>query len=62
MCVSILGSRYYFSVLAAWRSRLIGHQFLPMLLSLSGFRIGMIIALCIFQVSVQLRLIDLRCW
>ena len=46
MCVSIFGSRSFSSVLAAGHSRLIGSQFLPMLLSLPGFRIGMIIALC----------------
>ena len=45
MC-SILNSRSFSSVLAAALSRLIGRQFLPMLLSLPGFRIGMIIALC----------------
>ena len=45
-CVSILGSTSFSSVLAAGHSRLIGRQFLPMLLSLPGFRIGMIIALC----------------
>ena len=46
MCVSILGSRSFSIILAAGNSRLIGCQFLPMLLSLPGFRIGMIIALC----------------
>ena len=46
MCVSILGSRSFSSVLAAGHSRLIGRQFMPMLLSLPGFRFGMIIALC----------------
>ena len=46
MCVSILGSRSFASVLASGHSRLIGRQFLPMLLSLPGLRIGMIIALC----------------
>ena len=46
MCVSILGSRSFSSVLAAWHSRLIGRLFLPMLLSLPGFMIRMIIALC----------------
>ena len=46
MCVSILGRRSFYSVLAAGHSRIIGRQFLPMLLSLPGFRIGMIIALC----------------
>ena len=46
MCDSILGCRSFSSVLAAGHSRLIGRQFLPMLLSLSGFRIGIIIALC----------------
>ena len=46
MCVSIMGSRSFSSVLAAGLSRVIGRQFLPMLLSLPGFRIGMIIALC----------------
>ena len=45
MCVSILGSRSFSSVLAAGHSRLIGRQIMPMLLSLHGFRIGMIIAL-----------------
>ena len=33
-------------LLAAGYSRLIGRQFMPMLLSLPGFRIEMIIALC----------------
>ena len=33
-------------VLADGHIRLIGRQFLPMLLSLSDFRIGMIVALC----------------
>ena len=46
MCVSIWGSRNFSSVLAAGHSRLIGRQFLTMSLSLLGFRIGMIIALC----------------
>ena len=46
MCVSILGSRGFFSVLVAGHRRLIGRQFLPMMLSLPDFRIGMIIALC----------------
>ena len=46
MYVSILGSRRSSSLLAAGHSRLIVRQFLPMLLSLPGFRIGMIIALC----------------
>ena len=46
MCVSILGSRCYSSVLAAGHIRLIGRQLLPMLLSLPGIRIGMIIASC----------------
>ena len=46
MCVSILGSRSISSVLAAEDSRLMGRQFLPMSLSLPGFRIGMIITLC----------------
>ena len=46
MCVSILGSRSFSSVLAAGLSRLIGCLFLQMLLSLPDFRIGMIIALC----------------
>ena len=45
-CVSILGSRSFSSVLAAGYSRLIARQFLPMLFSLPGFRIGMIITLC----------------
>ena len=56
MCVGILGSRIFSSVLAAGHSGLIGRQFLPML-SLPGFRIGMIIALChissICQVEVD---------
>ena len=47
-CVSIFGSRSFSSVMAAWHSRLIGRQFLLML-SLLGFRIGMIIALCHIQ-------------
>ena len=42
MYFSILGNRSFSSVLAAWHSRLIGRQFLPMLLSLPGFRIWMI--------------------
>ena len=46
MCVCILGSMSFSSVLAAGLSGLIWHQFLPMLLSLPGFRIGTIIALC----------------
>ena len=46
MCVSILGSRSFSSVLAAGHSGVIGRQFLPMSLSLPGIRIGMIIALC----------------
>ena len=46
MCGSILCSRSFSCVLAAGYSRLIGHQFLPMLLSLPDFRIGMIIAVC----------------
>ena len=46
MCVSILGSRSFSSVLSAGHSRLIGRHFFPMLLSLPGIRIGMIIALC----------------
>ena len=46
MCVSIFGNRSFSSVLAAGHSRLIGRQFLPMLLSLPCFRIEMIIALC----------------
>ena len=46
MCVSILGSRSFSRILVAEHSRLIGHQLLPMLLSVPGFRIGMIIALC----------------
>ena len=45
MCVSILGSRNFSSILAAEHSKLIGRQFLPMLMSVSGTRIGMIIAL-----------------
>ena len=45
MCVSILGSRSFSCVLAAGHSRLIGRLFLPMLSSLPGFRIGIIIAL-----------------
>ena len=46
MCVSILRSRSFSSVVAAGHSRLIERQFLPMLSYLPGFRIGMIIALC----------------
>ena len=46
MCDSIFYSRSFSSVLSAGHSRLIRRQFLPMLLSLLGFRIGMIIALC----------------
>ena len=39
------GQQMHFQRFAAGHSRLIGRQFLPML-SLPGFRIGMIIALC----------------
>ena len=46
MCISILGSSSYSIVLAAGHSRLIRRKFLPILFSLPGFRIGMIIALC----------------
>ena len=46
MCASIFGSRSFSSVSASGHSRLIWRQFLSMLLSLPGFRIGMIIALC----------------
>ena len=46
MCVSILGSRSFSSVMAAGHSGLIGRKFFPMLLSIPGFGIGMIIALC----------------
>ena len=46
MCVSILGSRSFSNVMTAGHSRLIGRQFLPILLSLPDFWIGMIIALC----------------
>ena len=46
MCVSILGSISSSSDMVAGHSRLIGRQFLPMLLSLPGVRIGMIIPLC----------------
>ena len=42
MCVSILGSRSFSSALAVGHSRIIRRQ----LLTLPGFRIGMIIALC----------------
>ena len=43
---SILGSRSFSSIFTAGHSGLNGHQFLPMFLSLPGFRIRMIIALC----------------
>ena len=46
ICVSILGSSTFFSVLTAGHSRLIWRQFLTMLLSLTGYRIRMIIVLC----------------
>ena len=46
MCFSILGSRSVSCALAAGHNGLIGSQFLPMLLSLPGCRIGMITALC----------------
>ena len=46
MCFIIFGSRSFSGALAAGHSRLIGHKFLSMLLSLPGFRIGRIIALC----------------
>ena len=43
---SILDSRSVSSALAAGHIGLIGSQFMPMLLSLPGCRIGMIIAWC----------------
>ena len=43
MCVCIFGNRRLSSVLPIGHSRLIGRQFLPMLSSLPGFMIGMII-------------------
>ena len=46
MCVSILGSRRSSSILAAGHSRMMGRQFLRMLLSMPAIRIGMNIALC----------------
>ena len=46
MCVSILGSRNFCRTLATGHSMLIVRQSLPMLLSLPGTRIVMIIALC----------------
>ena len=46
ICVSILGSRSFSSVLAAGCSRLMGRQFMPLLSSLPGLWIGMIISLC----------------
>ena len=45
MCVTIFGSRSFSSVMAAGHSVLFGRQFLPILLSLPDFRIGIIIAL-----------------
>ena len=45
MCVCILGSSNISSVLANGHSRQMGRHFKPILLSLPGFRIGMIIAL-----------------
>ena len=46
MCVSILGSRSFSCVLIAGHSRQIGRQFLPMLLSVPGSRVGMCHILC----------------
>ena len=46
MGVSILDSSKFSSVMSAGHSRLIGRQFLPMLPSLPGIMIGIIIALC----------------
>ena len=46
MCVSILDSRSSYSVLAAGHSSLFVRQFLPILFTLPGFLIGMIITLC----------------
>ena len=40
------GQQEFFSILTAGHSRLMRHEFLPMLSSLPGFGIGMIIALC----------------
>ena len=45
MCVSIFCTRSYSIELATGHITLIGQQFLPMLLSLPGFWIGVIIAL-----------------
>ena len=57
MCVSNLGSLSFSSVLAAGHRRLMERQFLPMLLSLPCFKIGMIIALChisgIYPVEIE---------
>ena len=58
MCVSILGSRSFSSVLAAGHSRLNGLQFLPMLLSLLGFGIGVIIALCHISGICPVEIVD----
>ena len=49
MCVSILGSRSFSSILAAGHSRLFGRQLLSMLLFLPDYWIGMIIALCLIS-------------
>ena len=46
MCVRILGSRSFSSVLFTGRSRLIGRHFLPILSFMPGIMNGMIIALC----------------
>ena len=46
MRVSIFGGRSFSSILAAGYSRRIGRRFKPMLLSMPGFRIGMITSLC----------------
>ena len=46
MCVNIFSIRSFSSVMDDGHSRLIGSQFLTMLLTLPGFRFGTIIVLC----------------
>ena len=59
MCVCILGSRSFSSVLAAGHSRQIGRQFFPML-SLPDFRIGVIIALCYISGICPVEIVRLK--
>ena len=58
MLSRVFGSRIFSSLLAAVHSRLIGRLFLPMLLSLPGIGIGMIIDMCHISVVYRLEIKD----